>query len=471
MPDALDVMPMQPPEKIKIAFESLKLAYGAHVELKYLNKRFCIFEATSRYDPNIGRSRKKTNYLGWITSDGIIVPARHRAESKGELEHTYLKRIEALEAEIKKSSAQAPTAETQLRLNLEDAKVLMALSMNSRLSYSSIGRIAGMKSQSVPYRLKKLEASLGIHYTIEINPTAIGFSTYFIFVKFIDSEPSPETIKAALDSEGLVQLAMLTKGDYDLMMYCVAENNYTLNILLDRIRRHEAFVGVSAIWTVTPVDQSYGFVPFRDRFFDVLKDKVWTRSKRNPRPSVHDLLYREYAILREFNADSTASFSEIDKKYVLPLGSAKNAYSKLTTGDVPAILRPTISLSNPYLKYVGIILLDIINKKMFMQTRDTHRRYIIEEQEAFTNRFSYICDFETPDGIMYVMPVYQEGAMEDTGNSLISILGGIKARYIVVRQVLIGSINYRKFDNAYSMQYENLVKNKVIEPKERIGYS
>ena len=108
---------------------------------------------------------------------------------------------------------------------------------------------------------------------------------------------------------------------------------------------------------------------------------------------------------------------------------------------------------------------------MFMQTRDTHRRYIIEEQEAFTNRFSYICDFETPDGIMYAMPVYQEGSMEDTGNSLISILGGIKARYIVVRQVLIGSINYRKFDNAYSMQYENLVKNKVIEPKERIGYS
>ncbi len=464
-------MPMQPPEKIKTAFESLKLAYGAHVELKYLNQRFCIFEATSRYDPSIGRSRKKTNYLGWITAEGIIVPARHRAESKRELERTYLKRIEALETEIKRGGAQAPAAEMQLHLSQEGTKILMALSMNSRLSYGSIGRIAGIRSQSVPYKLKKMEASLGIHYTIEINPTAIGFSTYFIFVKFIDPEPSPESIKAALDGEGLVQLAMLTKGDYDIMMYCVAENNYTLNILLDRIRRHGAFVGVSAIWTVTPVDQSYGFVPFRDKFFDVLKEKVWARSKRNPRPSAHDLLYREYAVLREFNADSTASFSDIDKKYVLPMGSAKNAYGKLTSGDTPAILRPTISISNPDLKYVGIILLDIINKKMFMQTRDTHRKYIVDEREAFTNMFSYICDFETPDGIMYIMPVYHEGAMEDTGNSLVGILGGIKAMYIVVRQVLIGSINYRKFDNAYSMQYENLVKNKVIEPKERISYS
>ncbi|MGC8537793.1 MAG: Lrp/AsnC family transcriptional regulator [Candidatus Micrarchaeia archaeon] len=462
---------MQPPEKIKTAFESLKLAYGAHIELKYLNKRFCIFEATSKYDPNMGRSRKKTNYLGWITDDGVIVPARHRSTSQLELERIYLKRIDTLEAAIRGSGKQASTAEMQPHLSQEDTKMLMALSMNARLSYSSIGKIAGMRSQSVPYRLKKMEASLGIHYTIDINSTAISFSTYFIFVKFIDPEPSPDSIRAALDAEGMVQLAMLTKGDYDLMMYCVAENNYTLNILLDRIRRHDAFVDVSAIWTVTPVDQSYGFVPFRDRFFDVLKEKVWARSRHNPRPSAHDLLYREYAVLKELNADSTASFSDIDKKYVLPLGSAKNAYGKLTSGDNPAILRPTISIANPNLKYVGIILLDIINKKMFMQTRDTHRKYIVNEQSAFTNRFSYICDFETPDGIMYIMPVYREGEMEDTGNSLVSILGGIKARYIVVRQVLIGSIDYRKFDNTYSTQYENLVKNKVIEPKGRIDYS
>ncbi|MEM0201561.1 MAG: winged helix-turn-helix transcriptional regulator [Candidatus Micrarchaeaceae archaeon] len=463
-------MSMQAPEKIKNAFESLKPAYGAHIELKYLNKRFCIFEATSKYDPNIGRSRKKTIYLGWITEDGIIVPARHKASSQSALEQEYLERIEALERKIKATESQPPNHGIKIHTNQQDTMILTALSMNSRMSYKSIGKMVGMSSNSVPYHIRKMEEDLGIKYTIEINATALGFSTYFIFVKFMDSEPSPERIKAALEGEGMVQLAMLSKGDYDLMIYCVAENNAILNILLDRIRMHEAFVGVPAIWTVTPVDPSYGFMQFRDEFFDVLKEKVWTRSRSNPRPSSHDLLYREYALLREMNSDSTSSFSEIDKKYALPLGGAKNAYSKMVSGEVPTIVRPTISISKPSLKYVGIILLDIINKSMFMRTKNQHRRYIVDEPEKATNRFSYVCDFETPDGIMYIMPIYNEGELEDTGNSLTEILGGIKIRYMVVREVLVGSINYRRFDNNYSLQYENLVKNKLIEPRKRREY-
>ena len=40
---------------------------------KYLAKRFCVFEATSRYNAEIGRAKKISHYLGWITDDGLMV--------------------------------------------------------------------------------------------------------------------------------------------------------------------------------------------------------------------------------------------------------------------------------------------------------------------------------------------------------------------------------------------------------------
>ena len=45
------------PEKIKESLERLKKAYGARLELRYLNKRFCVFEATSKWDPEQGKPR------------------------------------------------------------------------------------------------------------------------------------------------------------------------------------------------------------------------------------------------------------------------------------------------------------------------------------------------------------------------------------------------------------------------------
>ena len=35
------------PIKIKEVFDELKKSYGGHIELKFLNKRFCVFEASS----------------------------------------------------------------------------------------------------------------------------------------------------------------------------------------------------------------------------------------------------------------------------------------------------------------------------------------------------------------------------------------------------------------------------------------
>ena len=463
------------PEKIKRTFEALKTAYGSYIELKHLNKRFCVFEATSRYNAEIGRSKKISHYLGWITDDGLMVPAkqRNKPESLRIIEENYMERISNLNQKLEHESKTSknfyitPTG----TINEHDVKLITALSMNSRIPYKTLSKITKIPVKNLPYIIKRAESEFGIKYTEEINVTNLGFSKYFILVKFMDAMPDPNGIKNAFESEERVQLAMLTKGAYDIIIYCVAEDNEVLANMLDRIRKSAALKDVASKWFMTPVEEDYGFIPLRDGFFNLLEKRVWRRTKEHPRPSKSDLRYREYAVLKEFNSNSRVSFAEIDKKYQMPYGSAKNAYERLSGEGANIILRPTISIQKPNIKYNGIIMIDILNKGRFLDTRDAHRKYVIGEPESTLNRFSYICDFETPDGIMYLFPIYKDGQLDDVQRDLNGILGGIKSDCMIVSEIPIGSINYRKFDNLYSIQYEGLLRRKSIEPKERADYA
>ena len=463
------------PEKIKRTFEALKIAYGSYIELKHLNKRFCVFEATSRYDAEAGRSKKISHYLGWITDDGLMVPAkqRNKPESLRVIEENYIEKISNLNQKLEYESKNSKNFHIAPNgtINGHDIKLITALSMNSRIPYKILSKITKIPIKNLPYIIKRAESEFGIKYTEEINVINLGFSKYFILVKFIDAMPSPSGLKNALESEDRVQLAILTKGIYDMIVYCVAENNEVLANMLDRIRKSNQLINIQSEWRVTPVEEDYGFVPIRENFFNIIKERVWHRTKEHPKPSKSDIRHREYAVLKEFNVNSRISFAEIDKKYQMPNGSAKNAYERLSGEEANVILRPTISIQKPNMKYNGIIMIDILNKAQFLDTRDVHRKYVIGEPESTLNRFSYICDFETPDGIMYLLPIYEDGQLDDVQRDLNSILSGIRSDYMIVSEILIGSINYRKFDNLYSIQYEGLLRRKSVEPKERTDYA
>jgi hypothetical protein len=40
---------------------------------------------------------------------------------------------------------------------------------------------------------------------------------------------------------------------------------------------------------------------------------------------------------------------------------------------------------------------------------------------------------------------------------------GIELNSLIITEILIGSINIRLFDNNYSIQFKNLIKNKIIK--------
>ncbi len=460
------------PEKVRESLERLKKAYGSYLELRYLNKRFCVFEATSKWDPEAGKPRKITHYLGWITDDGLMVPARHRKrpESAKELEEKYLERISSIEAEKESATATAATVAEGQRIEESDRLLLKALSMNSRLSHQKLSKITGIKASSVPYRIKRLESAFGIKYTVELDLTKLGFWNYMIFVRFTSRKPSADELKAALEGNEAVQLAMLTKGGYDLVIFCVAENSMNLTTILNTIRENPALFGIVSEWYVTPATPSYGFIPFRDSFFNILKERVWHRKKGGKGPSSSELMLREYAVMLELNADSTVSFARIDEKYDLPRGSAKSAYEKLRAEGVGVIVRPTISMNGLSIKYNAMIFADVQNYEEFKKVQNDHRRYVTDEPDGVTNRFTYMCDTETPDSLLDIMPVLREGDLDRVLKELGSVIRGVRFHSLVVSNVIVGGFCYRKFDNLYGMPYLNLVKQKAIKALERNDY-
>ena len=464
---------VEAPIKIKEVFDELKKSYGGHIELKFLNKRFCVFEATSKWDSKRKKPVKITHYIGWITDNGVVIPAKPKqseARLKA-LEFEYNKMIEhQRELEEKRKAASEKTLDEAL--GNEDILLLEALSMNSRLPHARISSITRIPLHALEYRIKRLERILGIKYALELNMNNLGFSEYMILAKFISDKPSHEAVRAALEKNPRVQLALATKGTYDLAIFCVAENNNVVAEVLDSIRTEAALKGIESEWYITPIATDYGFVPLRQKFFDVLKEKVWHRKKHGEKPGASSLMYREYAILCELNEDSTKSFASIDRKYDLPMGSAKRAYEDLMNEEGKnAILRPTLLANSINKRYDGIILTAINNDAKFIESRDNHHKYIINEPNKFISRFSYICDIETPDGIFYIFPVLKDEDMQKVEIGLSETIKGVKFDSLIVESTIIGNICYRKFDNLYSYQYSSLVKRKSILPKKRILYT
>ena len=460
----------EPPNKIKEAFEELKQAYGQRLELRFLNKRFCVFEATSKWDQKRKKPVKITHYIGWMTENGVLVPAKPRYQSGSlkELEFEYEKALEHEQLLKKKREEEKASKES---LSGEDILLLKALSMNPRMQHSKIASITGINVHTLEYRIQRLERLLGIKYTLELNMNNLGFSEYLILVKFISSKPSNEDLRRAIEPNAMVQLALATKGAYDLVIFCVAENNNVVAKVLDQIRTAEGLRGIDSEWYITPIATSYGFVPLRQEFFDVLKDKVWHRKKHVEKPNADSLMQREYALLCELNEDSIRSFSSIERKYSLPVGSAKRAYEDLTNEEGKnVIIRPTLTATSIRRRYNAIITANVTNDEKFLESRDNHHKYIINEPDRLISRFSYICDMETPDGIFYMFPVLKEEDLDKIENELSNTIKGVKLDSLIIKNTIIGSICYRKFDNLYSEQYYSLLKRKAITPQKREDY-
>lgn len=432
-----------------------------------LRGRYRLFQATSVYNQEKGRSDKVTRYLGWLTDDGLLIPANHRDErSKGfkEIERKEKERLAEMEGSVqemeqKKSADGVRKRET----GRHEKEILRAVSMNARITVPELVKITGIKDTAVNYHLKNLEKRYDIEYALEIDIEKFGYVDYIAFAKFVDKKPKYDEIKEELEKIPYVQTVMITKGKYDMVILLIAEaNSEARGTLYDFTR--EAFPSYNIEWTMSPAYFSgLGFVPVRENFFEVLKEKVWKRTKEKPKPAHDEITDMEYEVLKAMNNNAAADFASIDREIGADRGRSNYAYHRLTERGI--IKRATINMRNLQSRFDVIFILNTINVQEWAGSREKLLLDLITENGSQADTYSFACDIMSPKGVLLMAHVLKDQDLEKITEKFNDKIKGMLIYDLIVTNIVTGSINSRLFDKLQLKQYEILVSYYKYDPE------
>ncbi|MGC8478494.1 MAG: Lrp/AsnC family transcriptional regulator [Candidatus Micrarchaeia archaeon] len=435
---------MEVPQTVMEAFSGLKAGYPYYISLARINGKFYVYRSQSFWDSAQKRVRTKKTYLGRIEEDGTFIE----------------KKVIQAPIQIVHGSSQ---------IDEIDKTILTHLSMNCRIPLSVIAKRTGLSVRAVENRKKKLEKRFGIRYLASIVHVKLNFSPYLLLIKFLKEKPPIDDIRQVFEKEPHVQLVMTTQGEYDLLVFMLAESTLELENAIYILRGNEKISKYEAEWNATAFQDNYSYITWRDNFFQLLEKKVWHRSKVAPRPPSDSITRREYILLRELNRDGAQPFSEIDKRYNFGNGAAKYTFEKLRKKGI--IFRETLTMHIPDIKYNAAIIVEIINESKFIYSRESLLKYMIKDTDGPTNTFAYVAEITAPNGFLFILPVINEGKLEEEIENISKQIKGITIKSMIITQTVLGELCYRRIDNNQSSQMEILVSRyKIPPPKERVDY-
>lgn len=444
------------PEKIEATFEDLKRKFQGHLSLVKIRGNYYVNETATQFSEKKGRKITVSRYIGKIELDGSFTEAMHRKKE------TRVKSIRELIA-AKKSEEENNSV---LYPDGIDLKLLETLSANGRSSVMELSKALGLSQAACKYRIQRLERRYGINYTVEVGPRPFNFFRYVALVRFGREKPDIETMRRVIEKEPLVQLALSLKGQHDLFLYMLAENTQLLEDAVYRMRSDPSMARYKAYWNVTYISRAYGYLPLRQEFIELLKEKVWHKSKEHPRRQHDQLLEREYLVLSELNKDGRISFTDLDKKLGLNPGASDYTYNRLSEKGM--IERVTINMANPQMKYPALFTVKQPNISIFNIHRNEFMAKLISLPKTPANTTSLFGDIGAPYGFVFIMPIYTstESAVKTIADMSKQDTKDIKD--YIITDTIIGSLGFRRAPPEITNQYKYLVKNPTVKRNRQI---
>ena len=433
---------MELPAKVRETLESLKRKHRYPVSVALIRGSYYAYEVAKERTKE-GVRKSHTLYLGKISEDGTFTEARHRKEET---------RAKSLEELLKKKKEERKDPLEQLiRPGRVDLGILEAISTDGRISVAEIARKVGISQVAARYRLKKLEKRYGIKYTLEFGYSFFGFFRFIIFIKFKGRKSSPEAIKEVFEKEPTIQYAAMLSGKYDVFVYMLAESPILLERKLYDLRSSPPFASYDTYWYVNYITYSYGYMPMRERFFEILKEKTWHKTEDTPRKKQDQLLEREYLLLKELGEDGRRDFAQIDEKYKFSKGAAQYTYYRLIERKI--IYRITITMDKIPLKYIMLAKCNQLNVQEFNAHRDSYFMDVIQETDTPLNKYLLIGDISSPNGLLYITPIFDDGDVEKIKSTITDTVRGSYTTSFIVTETLVGHLGFRRIDNTKSLQY------------------
>lgn len=451
-------MEMQPVDIANVV-KKIKKEYPFYVTVKKINGRYYLYKQLGKWDKERKRTTVISEYLGRINDKGEFIRRRLSAKENLKDAESLIKEHGGEIIWRHNREEQETITQRRKRVNIEDIDldILKLLSMDSRMHISKIAKLVGVGSYAARSKIRRLEKEFGVNYILELDISKLGFSPYITFVKFIDKQPDYKELQVLIKSYPKIQFAAILKGEYDLLLYHIEEDTIRTYDDIHQLRRSNVLRNCDSTWHTTPFSQTYSFVPLRKEFIDyVVKVKEWKRTRKHTSPNIDEFTHREAKVLKELSENCTKDFTEIDKEQGLGIGTARYAYAALT--DKGIVVRPTITIAEMEIKYIGGIILDIINVD---HTYKTWKNRLLDYMTdgPMANKYSLIGYVGLPDSLLLLLPVIQDGDLDKTAGFLYDTSKkGLNKRTFVITNVIIGSLCYRRFDNQYSRHYEILTE-------------
>jgi len=433
------------PKRVKATFLRLKRASGSYIEIKHIKGYFFVYQSTSRWDKEKKKPVKVPLYIGRITNAGELISAKKRKP------RSIAPQQPAKEEQPNAESPKIPeTAASEEKTYKYERELLRALSMNGRISVPVLSKIVGAKEATVAAQVKKLEKKYGIKYIAEIDTTKLGYIQFLTTIKFLDTMPKVSELIDIISKDARVQMFFLAQGDFHLVIYALARNSSEINSLVTEIRKKLHY---KSIVITAPVEEDYGYIRLRPEFIELLKNS---------------LLVREYAVLKELIINGKIDFAEIDRKYNFDKGRSQYSYYKLKQQGI--IKRITISTEKLSIRYIGIIVSTITDQDKFTENRSKILLNVTNESKYSINKYLLVNDTISPSGVVFYVPVFNYGDLEETVEEITNLDLGIRTKTLIITDIPLGNFCFRNFDNTYSIQEEILIAQYNAKPKPKIDY-
>jgi len=426
---------MQPlPEAVLESMKRLKQENNHYLSLKVINNRLYVYEATTKWDKENRKVRSISRYLGRMTVEGRFIPGIKRDAELGltGAENIFNTKVYQNSIPAKKPNSAKPYSSRY------EASILEMLSSDGRSKLTKVAKKLGLKPQTALLHKKNIDKKYGLRYIPELDLHKLGFSEYLILIKFEADVPSLHEIRSSVEKEDSIQLAMLTQGDYDVIIYLLSDSGKGLKEELAYLRGR-LFPEYKLKLYLTPFYAEHGFVLLRDSFFSLLEKRAsedLQNEDSGPRISKRELLF-----LRSLNSDGLSEFSTIDKENGFGKGSSRYLHGRLLEKEI--IKRVTISMNGNQPKYVSIILLNKISHLLFSAEAGYINRCIYSGHENIADKYSLVGETENPQSMLFILPVFEAYELDKEMEELRKVKGSRLSR-MVVTNIVVGGLCYRR---------------------------
>jgi DNA-binding Lrp family transcriptional regulator len=318
-----------------------------------------------------------------------------------------------------------------MELSGRSKALLQELCTDSRVKVLALSKKLGYSRYMIAKDIAELEKRLDLYYTLELDHRKLGFSTvhvtYFNFVK----KPSERIIGEVLGKITAVQLAILTKGDFELVCFVVTKTpveysqvEIALQILF---QSYGASVRSSEVTLMR-----HGFIPLSNSLIE--KSDI-------------DSTYKK--ILLALNTNSRSKLSEVSKSTGIGEDTIRYHLTKMEREGI--IKRYTAIVRNTNTKFTVIYFANFSVTENLQGRVDRERKEIIfaTDERSIVNDFQMM--FATTGAEQtFNLATYidRNYGMEHSisAHNRIYAVDKPEVKYAVVTKTIKGVLPFRRID-------------------------